>query len=167
MSVKARGTRAAPFTSSLLAVVLVAGCGVAEPDYLVEFEAAPDLHFNDGDLALHFGNALVDVWAGGQLVFADGEVVIAAGAPTEITATFHDAATKMVRGLGDYVLTMTPADTVLLRFTPNSTIEGRFRTFRGTLTRIAAGTTTVSVSLHNTVRDLEDFGPFEVPVTVK
>jgi hypothetical protein len=166
MSVKVRTSCTSPLPSALLVVALVAGCGVAEPDHLVEFEPPLNRHFNDGYLAVNFGETLVDVWAGGQLV--GDPVTIAAGAPTSITATFHDAAANMVGGLDQHELTMTPADGGLLRFTPISTGGGgTYRTFRGTLTRVAAGTTTVTVSLRNTSSDLEDFGPFAIPVTVE
>jgi hypothetical protein len=100
----------------------------------------------------------VDVWAGGQVV--GDPLVILPGAPTPVVATFHDAASNLVTGLEEYVLVVSPGNPGLLRFTATGPFEG-------TLTRLAPGTTTLQLGLQNTARQLEDFGPFPVPVTVR
>jgi hypothetical protein len=98
------------------------------------------------------------VWAGGQVV--GDPLVILPGAPTTVVATFHDAASNLIRGLEDYELVVSPVNPDLLTFTPTGP-------FAGTLTRVAPGVTTLRLGLHNTQRQLEDFGPFPVPVTVR
>ena len=141
-----------------LTALIVAGCngGLVEPE--LEVEPVVGLHFEDGYLATTFGSTLVDVWAGGQVV--GDPLVIAAGTPTPVVATFHDAASNLVMGLDEYELVVAPADSTLLRYT-------RTGPFTGTLTRLASGTTTIQLGLRNTMRQLEDFGPFPVPVAVR
>ena len=168
MFVRTRRSHMAVFAPFVLAVVLSAGCGDGgtKPEFTPEEQLAPTgLHFGDGYIAAIFGNdpnpdlnALVDVWAGGRVEGA--AVVIAAGAPTMVTATFHDAATNLVTGLDEYEFMVTPADTAMLRFTRTSAFAGR-------LTRLAAGTTTLDLGLQNFLGLGRDFGPFPVPVTVQ
>jgi hypothetical protein len=143
--------------SLLLAALLLSGCGEATVLDL-EWEERIGLHFEDGYLATTFGSTLVDVWAGGQVV--GDPLVILPGTPTPVVATFHDAASNLVTGLEEYVLVVSPADSRLLRFTATGAFEG-------TLTPLAPGTTTLQLGLQNTARQLEDFGPFPVPVTVR
>ena len=149
--------RLAGCLSLAVAPVLVSGCGaVTEPT--LEWEERIGFHFEDGYLAATFGSTLVDVWAGGQVV--GDPLVINPGPPTPVVATFHDAASNLIMGLDEYELVVAPADSSLLRFTPTGP-------FAGTLTRLAPGSTTLQLGLRNTMRQLEDFGPFPVPVTVR
>jgi hypothetical protein len=137
------------------AVLFAAGCAVEVVPPLLD-EELPGHHFGDGYLATMFGSHLVDIWAGGQVV---GDPIVLGDTPMEITAAFHDAGATMIMGLTEYELVMSPASP-LLAFKPTGV-------FSGTLTRIAPGTTVLMVGLHNTERQLEDFGPFPVPVTVR
>ena len=144
-------------TSLLLATLLFTGCGEATGPGL-EGEEQIGLHFEDGYLATTFGSTLVDVWAGGQVV--GDPLVIQPGPPTTVVSTFHDAASNLVQGLEEYELVVKPADPSLLKFTATGPFEG-------TLTRLGSGTTTLQLGLRNTERQLQDFGPFPVPVTVR
>jgi hypothetical protein len=146
-----------PRSSLLLILLLLSGC-IEETVPGLEFEERIGLHFEDGYLATTFGSTLVDVWAGGQVV--GDPLVILPGTPTPVVATFHDAASNLVQGLEEYVLVVSPANPALLKFTATGPFEG-------TLTRLAPGTTTLQLGLRNTERQLEDFGPFPVPVTVR
>src|SRR5688572_17901766 len=155
MIARARRTRVVGCTLLVLASVAACSAGT-EPT--LELEERIGLHFEDGYLATTFGSTLVDVWAGGQIV--GDPLTIAPGAPTPVVATFHDAASNLIMGLEEYELVVTPVDASLLRFTPTGPFEG-------TLTRLAPGSTMLHLGLRNTMRQLEDFGPFPVPVTVR
>ena len=144
-------------TSFVVAFLLLSGCD-EEAGPGLEWEEQIGLHFEDGYLATTFGGTLVDVWAGGQVV--GDPLLILPGAPTPVVATFHDAASNLVTGLEEYVLVVSPADPSLLRFTATGPFEG-------TLTWLASGKTTLQLGLRNTERQLQDFGPFPVPVTTR
>jgi hypothetical protein len=138
-----------------LAVLLTTGCAVEVVPPLEDDQLG--LHFGDGYLATMFGPTLVDIWAGGQVV--GDPVVLTPGAPMGITAAFHDAGANMIMGLSEYELVMEPA-APLVAFK-------RTGPFEGTLTGLSPGQTLLRVGLRNTQRQLEDFGPFPVPVTVR
>lgn len=148
--------RIAALTPLAVALVVMSGC--APEIVTTEYEDdAMGLHFGDGYLATMFGSTLVDIWAGGQIV---GDPVVVTGkVPMVITAAFHDAGANMIMGLKDYQFTLEPS-APLVTFT-------RTGPFSGTLTRVAPGYTLLLVGLQNTERQLEDFGPFPMPVTVK
>jgi hypothetical protein len=146
------------FTPLCLFVLFMAGCGDGGAEPQLEWEEVVGLHFEDGYLATTFGSTLVDIWAGGQIV--GDPLVILPGLPTRVEATFHDAASNLIMGLDEYELRIVPGDPTLLIFTPTGP-------FAGTVTRLRPGATVLQIGLHNTQRQLEDFGPFAVPVTIR
>ena len=149
--------RLGAFAPLVLVLFSTTACTVEVVKPVYETEDSPSVHFGDGYLATMFGSTLVDIWAGGQVV--GNPVVVAPGDPMVITSAFHDAGANMIMGLTEYDLVMTPA-------APLVTFK-RTGALTGTLARVAPGSTVLMVGLHNNERQLEDFGPFPVPLTVR
>jgi hypothetical protein len=134
----------------LCASLLLAACG---DEVEVEVDPADSIV----SMRLVVGAQTINVTESG--VITGGPIVIGGGT-TNITATFLDASGNTVAGLGDFELRVTPANTALVTF-------GRVSAFAGTLTRVAAGSTQLSIQLWHLLEQHADFGPFNIPITVQ
>jgi hypothetical protein len=96
---------------------------------------------------------------------ADGNVtggpIVKGPGATTITATFLDASGNTVSGLdAEFELRVTSGNTAFVTFTGVSA-------FAGTLNRVAAGSTTLTVGLFHAGEQHFDVGPFPVAITVQ
>ena len=139
--------------SALVAVTLLTAMGGAACS--ADEEAEPDV----ASLRLTVGNQTINVSDNGTVT--GGPITLTAGGNATVTAAFLNAAGTQdpIAHGADFQLNATPASTATVTF-------ARTGAFTGTLNGVAAGTTTLEVSLFHTVEMHADFGPFDVPVTV-
>lgn len=139
---------------SLVAVALaalVAGTGCKK-----EEEAEPDV----ASVTLTVGSQTITINSTGTVT--GGPIVFTRPTAPTISASFRNAAgtPDPVAHGGDFEMGVVSAATGTLTFT-------RTAAFTGTLTGVAAGSTTIAVSLFHIAEAHDDFGPFNVPVTVQ
>jgi hypothetical protein len=134
---------------SLAAGLLCAGCAGEEPDVEPTVTA----------IRLLVGAQTVEVSDNGTVT--GGPIQLSAGQDVTLTATFLGAAGAVETGISaaEFEIRVEPADEGIVSFT-------RTGAFAGTLAGGSAGSTTVAVALFHLVEMHEDFGPFNVPVTV-
>jgi hypothetical protein len=130
------------------AVALVAACNNSS-----EPEPEPEV----ATMRLTIGAQTVDVSDLG--VVTGGPIVIAANTAISAAWLRADGTADPLVTAADFQLTVVPANTGVVTFTRSSA-------FAGTLNRVAAGATTIEFSLFHVIEGHEDFGPFDVPITV-
>ena len=108
------------------------------------------------EIRLQVGNQTVRIIDGTP----DGPVTIGVGA-TAISATFRDAAGAVVPGVDtdEFEVRIDVANSDVATFTGTG--------FTGTLTGVAAGTTTAQVSLFHVEEQHSDVGPWTVSIVVE
>jgi hypothetical protein len=148
-----RWTRALAFFPLFAAVSMLAACG----DDPVEPEDPAEAIES---MQLTIGANTVTLNTSGAVVSGTTPIVIPAGTHA-VSATFLDGSGASINSeLGEFEMRLTPASTALLTF-------ARTGAFTGTVTRVAAGSTTLDFVLWHIAEGHEDLGPFPVAVTVQ
>jgi hypothetical protein len=149
-----RWTRALAFAPLFAAVSLLAACDDDPTDE--DHDHAEEIV----TYRVQIGNSTVVLNEGGGIV-SGGPVVIGAGVHN-VTVTYLDAAGASLNSEleADFETRIAPANAALVTF-------ARTGAFTGTLTRVAAGSTTLSLSLFHKGEGHDDLGPHTLAITVQ
>jgi hypothetical protein len=109
-----------------------------------------------GSIRLTVGSQTLVITEGGP----QGTLTISGASSSVSVAFFDDVGDSMTLDADEFELRLTPANTGVLTFT-------RTGAFTGTLNRVSAGSTTMTVSAYHKVEQHDDFGPHTVSVTVQ
>jgi hypothetical protein len=117
----------------------------------------PDLEPQVATMRIAIGGQTIDVDDAG--VVTGGPIVIAATTSFTVSWLRADGSPDPLVTADEFEVQVVPTNTGLVTFT-------RTGPFAGSLNRVAAGSTTISFALLHVEENHEDFGPFNVPITV-
>jgi hypothetical protein len=150
-----RWTRALALAPLLAAVSVLAACDDSPTDE--DHDHAEEV----ASIRIAIGASVVVMNTSGTVTSGPNPVIIGTGTHTVGVSFLDDAGATINSELeGEFEARLTPANTALVTF-------ARTGAFAGTLTRVAPGSTTLSVVLFHTAENHEELGPFPLGLTVQ